>query len=95
MNCGEKIRKMLSNGDEAVEFLEDEQPPSFLKSMIKLEDGTIQEEMVVRNSCYHIAHQAGIDKLLKKYKSTITSDGRFLLSDDEEDSSVTYYDLSK
>ena len=85
VNRGDRICKLLNNDAEAVAFLDDEQPPSYLKSMVQLEDGTLQEEMIVRNSCYHICHQAGIDKLLKKYKSQITPDGKFMLSDDDND----------
>jgi hypothetical protein len=46
---------MIQDDDEVIDFLAGVGPHAFLKAIVPLPDGNM-EEVLVRNSCYHIMH---------------------------------------
>ena len=56
----EKLRGLINDEEEVVAFLNGERPPAFLRVP---EDKA--KDAVVRNSCYHIQHTAGLDEVAR------------------------------
>jgi hypothetical protein len=53
----DKLRKMISDFIDRVEFMDGERPPSTLAINDVADDGTTKEFCVVDNGCYHIVHK--------------------------------------
>ena len=79
---GSKIRDMINNEDKNVDFMNGERPPTYLNSIVDLDEGGT-EELLVRSTCYHMRHKKMLDISLKKYKSQMTCDGRLILGGDD------------
>ena len=82
---GPIIRDKINNDDKVVAFLDGVRPASKLKSVVELDNGE-KEEVLVRNGCYHMWHAHGIAVSYKEHKKHLTPDGRYIITDEDEES---------
>jgi hypothetical protein len=61
-NHDEKLKKMISDSNDRVDFLDGERPPSELVIYGVADDGTTKEFCIVDNGCYHIVHRQSISQ---------------------------------
>jgi len=65
VNRDEKIRDLIAANDPAVAFLNGKRPPTFIEIPSNSPKGGVT---IVRNTCYHIQHAAGIAESIKAQK---------------------------
>jgi hypothetical protein len=61
-NHDEKLKKMISDSNDIVDFMDGERPPSELVINGVASDRTTREFCVVDNGCYHIVHREAISR---------------------------------
>jgi hypothetical protein len=61
-NHDEKLKKMISDSNDKVDFMDGERPPSELVINGVASDRTTREFCVVDNGCYHIVHREAISR---------------------------------
>jgi hypothetical protein len=62
VNRDEKLKKMITDSNDRVEFMNGDRPPSELIINGVDGDGTTKEFCIVDDACYHIVHREAISQ---------------------------------